>query len=85
MKKTPTPKTRRTASDDLRPEYHFDYRKARPNRFAGRNKDRVVVILDPDVSKVFTTSESVNTILRALIASMPQPAKRKAVDKSVDK
>lgn len=59
-------------SDDLRAEYHFDYRQARPNRFAGREKtDRLVVILDPDIAEVFTTPESVNTVLRALIATMP--------------
>ncbi len=51
--------------------------KARPNRFAGRvDPDRIVVALDPDVSKVFTTPESVNAVLRALIEVMPEtPAK----------
>jgi hypothetical protein len=61
------------AVDDLRPEYDFDYAQARPNRFAGRGQaDRVVVALDPDVSKVFTTPESVNAVLRALIEAMPK-------------
>jgi hypothetical protein len=65
------------------PEYHFDYRKARPNRFAEQiYKDRRVVILDPDISKIFTTSESVNAILRALVKTMPKPAKAKASRKS---
>ena len=81
MKKTSSSKTRSTAADDMRSEYNFDYRKARPNRFATRNKDRLIVVLDPDVSKVFTTPEAVNTLLRALIATMPQPAKRKAAVK----
>jgi uncharacterized DUF497 family protein len=27
-------------ADDLQPEYRFDYRKARPNRFAGRGSRR---------------------------------------------
>ena len=31
----------------------------------------VVVVLDPDVSEVFTTSDSVNQVLRALIKTMP--------------
>jgi hypothetical protein len=67
----------------MRPEYEFDYRKARPNRFAERvYKDRRVVVLDPDISKVFPTSESVNTVLRALITTMPRPAKTKASRKS---
>jgi hypothetical protein len=73
MKKTKTADIRVQASDDLRPEYEFDYRKARPNRFAGRGDgERLVVTLDPDVSKVFTTPESVNTALRALIEAMPK-------------
>jgi hypothetical protein len=59
-------------SDDLRPEYDFDYKKARPNRFAMREVEGpVVVTLDPDVAEVFTSSESVNAVLRALITTMP--------------
>ena len=60
------------AADDLQTEYHFDYSKARPNRFAascppgGR-----LVSLDPDIARVFTTAESVNSVLRALITTMP--------------
>ncbi|HWT81659.1 MAG TPA: hypothetical protein VN648_22940 [Candidatus Methylomirabilis sp.] len=74
MKKTKTADLRVEAfADDLRPEYEFDYQKARPNRFAGRgDRERVVVALDADVSKVFTTPESVNTVLRALIETMPK-------------
>ncbi len=46
--------------------------KARPNRFSGKmDKGRVVVVLDPDISEVFTTPESVNAMLRALIEHMP--------------
>ena len=79
MKKTSTAKTERIESDNMRPEYDFDYRKARPNRFAGRiDKIRLVIALDPDISEVFTTPESVNAVLRALIATMPERAKRRA-------
>ena len=74
MKKTRA--SRPEESGDLRSEYSFDYSKARPNRFAGRiATDRVVVTLDPDVSEVFTTPESVNSVLRAIIAVMPNVAK----------
>jgi len=59
----------------MRAEYHFDYRKARPNRFAARSKDRLIVVLDPDVSKVFKTPEAVNTALRTLISAIPQTAR----------
>ena len=82
MKKTQISKSRDTVSDDILPEYNFDYRKARPNRFAARiNKGRLVVILDQDVSKVFTTPESVNTVLRALIKTMPRTVKRRVSHK----
>jgi hypothetical protein len=37
----------------------------------------VVVVLDPDVAEVFKTPESVNAVLRALIAAMPHSVKRK--------
>jgi hypothetical protein len=62
-----------TANDDMLPEYNFDYRKAKPNRFA-LNDDQRVIILDPDVTEYFKDSESVNRILRALIGNMPQVA-----------
>jgi hypothetical protein len=68
------------------PEYNFDYRKAHSNRFADRlYKDRRVVVLDPDVSKVFPTSESVNSVLRALVTTMPSPKKTKRSRKASSK
>lgn len=61
------------SGDELRREYTFDYSKARPNRFAARmTGDIRAVVLDPDVAKVFTTPESVNAVLRALIETMPR-------------
>lgn len=63
----------------VRPEYSFDYRKARPNRFAARiDENRLVVVLDPEVARVFKTSESVNKALRALITAMPTTGKSKS-------
>ncbi len=62
--------------DDLGPEYDFDYAKARSNRFAPPLGDgSLVVVLEPDIAKVFTTPESVNRILRALIITMPEAGK----------
>ncbi|MCU1268567.1 MAG: hypothetical protein JWM21_4885 [Acidobacteria bacterium] len=76
MKKPTTIKGQRNNGDDLRPEYRLDYAKARPNRFAGRiDKHQLVVLIDADVCEVFSTPESVNTALRALIAAMPKPSK----------
>ena len=83
MKKTSTAKSGPIASNGMRAEYRFDYQKARPNRFAGRtDKDRLVVVLDPDVSEVFTTPESVNAVLRALLTTMPRTAKSRTVRKT---
>ena len=65
--------TSRKSSEALRPEYRFDYTKARPNRFAGRDASKsVVVLLDPDVAKVFKDAESVNSVLRAILAAVPR-------------
>ena len=60
--------------DEMLDEYHFDYRKAKPNRFLGRlSENTVMVALDSDVAEVFTTSDAVNQVLRALINDMPAP------------
>ncbi len=76
MKKTTASKSRRKRNEEMQPEYDLDYTKARPNRFAGRiSRDRLVVLLDPEVSKVFTDSESVNAALRALITALPKSVK----------
>jgi hypothetical protein len=79
MKKTLTSKSHKKHSEEMQAEYDFDYTKAKPNRFAGRiAKDRLVVLLDPEVSKVFTDSDSVNAALRALITALPKTPKREA-------
>jgi len=71
MKKMPATKSRKV--QEMAPEYHFDYRKAKPNRFAARMKDEpLIVLIEPDIAKVFTSSEQVNKALRALISAMPQ-------------
>jgi len=76
MKKTKASGPHRSDSDELRAEYKFDYRKAKPNRFAARfRKGSVVVTLDPDVATIFTDAEAVNSVLRALIATMPHGTK----------
>jgi hypothetical protein len=59
-------------TDELRPEYDFDYRQAKPNRFAaGLKKGGRVVVLEPEVAAVFQSSDDVNTVLRALLQTMP--------------
>jgi hypothetical protein len=73
MSKTPSEHTQ-NSEDELLPEYRIDYEKAKPNRFAVNHQTQklTVVVLDEDVAQVFTTTESVNKVLRALIESMPQ-------------
>lgn len=79
MKKTSSSKHRSNKSEDMLSEYNFDYKKAKSNRFAGRiSRERIVVLLDPDVSQVFTTPESVNTVLRALVTALPEGTRKKA-------
>lgn len=59
--------------DDMQAEYTFDYRKAKPNRFAQRQPDgSLVVVLEPDIAEVFATPEAVKRVLRALIETMPR-------------
>ena len=55
---------------ELKPEYTFDYKSAKPNRFAAQMQSGgLVITLDPDVAKVFDNSERVNEFLRAAIAA----------------
>lgn len=75
MKKTPETKTPKV--QELAAEYRFDYKKAKPNRFASRMKDEpLIVMIDPDIAKVFRTSEEVNKALRALISAIPEKKTR---------
>jgi hypothetical protein len=72
-KNTKSPKPRKNGGAELRAEYKFDYKKARPNRFAGKaGKAPLMVALEPDVAKVFSTSESVNHALRTILAAFPK-------------
>jgi hypothetical protein len=60
----------------MRREYRFDYAKARPNRFAATLRGRTTaVVLDPDVASVFESPESVNRLLRSVIAALPADVK----------
>jgi hypothetical protein len=60
--------------EEMLHEYRFDYGKAKPNRFAEVLTDsQLMVVLEADVAAVFKSSEAVNTVLRALIETMPKP------------
>jgi len=60
---------RKKKSDELRPEYDFDYSKAVRGKYYKRllEEGSNVVVLDPDVSKAFHDSVSVNEALRSLL------------------
>jgi hypothetical protein len=60
----------------MRREYRFDYKKAKPNRFAAQmGPGMITIVLDPDVAAVFTSSESVNILLRSVISALPGSSK----------
>ncbi|WHZ30078.1 MAG: hypothetical protein OJF51_004880 [Nitrospira sp.] len=57
------------SSDDLRPEYTFDYSKAVRGKYYRRliKEEANVVVLEPDVAKAFRSSSAVNDALRSLL------------------
>ena len=64
-------------SDDLRPEYTFDYSKAVRGKYYQRlfKEGANVIVLDPDVAKAFRDSKEVNDALRSLLKG-PRPSRR---------
>jgi hypothetical protein len=70
----------KAAAADMRAEYEIDYREAKLNRFASQmTGDVVTVVLEPDVAKVFDSSESVNRLLRSIISAIPDREHRTPV------
>ncbi len=55
-------------SDNMRPEYTFDYSKAVRGKYYKRalTEGTNVVVLEPDVAKAFPNSASVNDALRVV-------------------
>ena len=62
-------------------EYELDWSKARPNPYASRLKNTVAVVLEPDVARAFPTSESVNTVLRSVLAAVPRRSRSRNASK----
>jgi hypothetical protein len=56
-------------TDELSPEYNFDYSKAVRGKYYNRllGEGANVVVLDPDIAKAFQDSASVNAALRSLL------------------
>ncbi len=77
MKKTSDRKKTRDSLDDMPREYRFDYKKAKPNRFARQMAtETIAVVLDADVAAVFKSSKAVNKLLRSVIAALPSRGER---------
>lgn len=58
-------------NEDMLPEYHFDYSKARPNRFVeGVAEGSLIVVLEPELAQVYKTPERVKAILEAIAQAM---------------
>ena len=57
----------------MRKEYRFDYSRAKANRFREKTSEgAVAVVLEPDIARIFKSSEAVNDLLRSVIAAMPE-------------
>jgi len=66
-------------SSELKDEYQFDYRKAKPNRFAAAmQKGGRLVVLDPEVADAFPESAAVNQALRMVMKDKASIDKSKA-------
>ncbi len=68
MKKKGSVKTRKW---DMRKEY--DFSETRPDKYAKKYVEGTnIVVIDPDLVEFFPDSESVNAVLRALVAIAPK-------------
>ena len=59
----------KASTDELRPEYHFDYSKAVRGKYYRQllKEGANVIVLEPDVAKAFRDSTAVNDALRSLL------------------
>lgn len=79
LRKENAMKRKKTEADDVRSNYVFDYSKA----VRGKHYQRLikeganVVVLEPDVAKVFRGSAAVNDALRSLLPKPKTSANRK--------
>lgn len=62
-------KTKVASSDEMRPEYNFDYSKAVRGKYYKRilKEGANVVVLEPDIAKAFPNSVAVNDALRVVL------------------
>jgi hypothetical protein len=62
-------KPKAASSDEMRPEYNFDYSKAVRGKYYNRilKEGANVVVLEPDIAKAFPNSAAVNDALRVVL------------------
>lgn len=62
-------KPKASSVNELRPEYEFDYSKAERGKYYQRllKEGANIVVLEPDVAKVFRDSATVNAALRVML------------------
>jgi hypothetical protein len=62
-------KAKSKSSDEMRPEYDFDYSQGVRGKYYKRlvKEGAKVVVLEPDVAKAFPSSDAVNEALRSLL------------------
>lgn len=78
MKKTDKISMNPVNDDDMSEHYDFDYSQAQPNRFAPiLAGEQGFVKLQPDIQKVFQTSDQVNDALRVFINAISKKNNRK--------
>lgn len=60
---------RKAPSEEMRPEYNFDYSKAVRGKYYKRilKEGSNVAVLEPDVAKAFPNSAAVNDALRVVL------------------
>jgi hypothetical protein len=77
---TKRPAAKRTAIDEILPEY--DFSESRRNKYASRYvPGSVVVVLDPDVAATFGSSKEANDALRALAGIIKKRRPRRTSSK----
>jgi hypothetical protein len=69
-----------TETDDFRPEYDFSD-GVRGKHYRAYEEGTNLVLLDPDISRVFKDSESVNHALRMLLDLADRETKRNTTNK----
>ena len=66
----------------MKNKYELNYSKAKPNRFAGIVKEKVILYpIDKDVAKVFRSPAEANKALRVIINAIPKKSSGKRLSK----